>query len=130
MSTLLACLQRFCTEYHMSVNVPKTKGVIYHRKGMRVEELLIDMSFDSQSIDTQSSFIYLDINVDQCTWLRKSAEQTSKAAIRALWAMIRRFQEMNILCLDTKLEFSTLCFFVQDTASCRSWSSLSALAEA
>jgi hypothetical protein len=68
----------------MSINVPKKRGVLYDRKGMRVEELLTDMSFDSQSIDTQSSFIYLDINVHQCTWLRKSAEHTSKAAKRAL----------------------------------------------
>ncbi len=121
MSILLACLQRFCAEYHMSVNVPKTKGVIYHRKGMRVEELLTDMSFDSQNIDIQSSFIYLGINVHQCMWLRKSAEHTSKAAKRALWAMIRRFQEMKILCLDTKIRlFNTLVLPIANYA-CQTW---------
>ncbi len=65
----------------MSVIVSKRKGVIYHSKGMRVEELLTDMSFDSQSIDIQSSFIYLGINVHQGTWLRKSAEHTLSCPI-------------------------------------------------
>ena len=105
----------------MSVNVPNTKGAIYHSKGMRVEELLTDMSVGSQSIDTQSSLTYLGINFDQCNWLRKSAEHTSEAAKRALWAMIRIFQEMNILCLDTKFVlFNTLVLPIANY-TCQTW---------
>jgi hypothetical protein len=63
----------------------------------------------------------LGINVDQCTWLRKNAEHTSKAAKKALWAMIRRFQDMNTLCLDTKIIlFNTLVLPIANYA-CRTW---------
>ena len=118
---LIDCLKRFCAEVGMEVNVDKTKGMICSRPRAGPRVCLSALIYDSKSIDYQKFFVYLGIHFDQNKWLKNSVDYTTVAARRAMWALIRRMQELGIMCLDTKIRLFKSLVLSIGNYGCQVW---------
>jgi exonuclease III len=117
---LCTCLHKFSKKYKMGVNVPKTKITAFMPpRGLHVPT--IEVMYDQQLLEIENCFKLLGLPVHEKDWYRGCAQHLADTAERAMWATIRRMQDLSINCLDVKIRiFNTMVMSV-GSYGCQVW---------
>ena len=90
---LLDRLHEFCQQRRLSVNIEKTKAVIFCRGRVPSAQPVV---YDEEAIEYVQSFRYLGIDLHQTRGFTFSAEHLASAGLKAAFALRRRCAELGI----------------------------------
>ena len=90
----LSALQAFCNAWSLTVNVAKTKIMVF---GMRsTESLSLTFIYDTQEVERVSQFKYLGLTFDAIKGALYAPDELVVAGTKACNALRRRCAEMHI----------------------------------
>ena len=84
LQSLIDKLFVYCQEWNLSVNIKKTKVVIFEKKKYNNE---IVFHYDDNELDIVDSYVYLGINIKNTGTLKHAMESLCNQAIRAVFGM-------------------------------------------
>jgi hypothetical protein len=80
-----------------------------------------EVMYDQQALEVVKCFKLLGLPVHEKDWYRGCARHLTDTAERAMWATIRRMQDLSISCLDVKIRiFNTMVMSV-GSYGCQVW---------
>ena len=90
----------YCQEWNLSVNIKKTKVVIFEKTKSNNE---IVFHYGDNELDTVDSYVYLGINIENNGTLKPAMESLYNQAIRAVFGM-KSMYNFGIMDISTKLK--------------------------
>lgn len=105
LQSLVNILYDHCSKYRMSVNVDKTKTMVF-RKNHQTGRPEIIIRYGSREIEQVRSYKYLGIYFDECLKFNQAEEELASAAGRALGSVIGKTREHRDLGIKT---FTKIC---------------------
>ena len=94
----LSILQQFCTDRGLTVNVKKTKVIVFESKVSACP----DFTFNEQVVERVTMFKYLGITFHATRGLACAMEHLCNSARKALFALYGRCHEMQVSCPSLK----------------------------
>lgn len=92
---MLDLLQVFCTHNDLTVNVGKSKAMVFHpqfcKGGQRTQ-----VSYNGEVMERVASFVYLGMTFDEKTGIRKAIQRGLQKARGAMFALVKRCNELGI----------------------------------
>jgi len=89
-------LQKFCADMQLTVNVKKTKIMIFEQTATQCQPFM----YCQEEIERVSSFKYLGVEFSATRGLCMAAEQLAAAGHKAVFALRRRCAALNIVDLQ------------------------------
>lgn len=105
LQNLVNILSDLCKNYRMTVNVDKTKTMVF-RKNYQTRQPEILIKYDGRILEQVRSYKYLGIYFDEYLKFGKAEEELASAAGRALGSIFNKSREHRDLGLKT---FTRLC---------------------
>lgn len=93
---LVNIMRRFCRRWRLTVNVGKTKTMVFRRSN-RSKPTPIEIYYNSEKIEQVSSYKYLGVMVDETLSFKRHSEVISAAGSRALGGIISKTKELKDL---------------------------------
>jgi hypothetical protein len=116
---LCDCLASFCTDYHMEVNVGKTEIVVFYPSNHPIISPCV--MFNGTPLSVKNEFKYLGLLVNDRTWFKPSAESMASSARHAMWAMVDKFNRLNIISMDIKTRLFSILVESVGCYGCQVW---------
>lgn len=103
---LLDCLQDFCLEYQMVVNVSKCATVVFGRsRPARGRDFPVEgWAYDGQPVPHASEFKYLGIVFHETKGVSACVEALQSAGLRAMWGMLGRCGDMELSSIEVQVQ--------------------------
>lgn len=106
LQSLLDCLQEFCAQYSLEVNVSKCAVVVFGRDaprpGLHVPQG--GWRYSGQQLPLVEEFRYLGIVFHQSKGVNASVSALSQAGRRAMWGMLSRCRDKGIHSLSVRVQ--------------------------
>jgi hypothetical protein len=106
LQALLACLQTFCDQYQLHVNVAKCAVVVFgRRKPCPARDLLPGgWQYAGQSVPCVSEFRYLGIVFHETRGVSACVDALHSAGLRAMWGMLGRCSDVGVSSLEVQVQ--------------------------
>jgi hypothetical protein len=103
---LLECLQEFCDQYQMHVNVAKCAVVVFGRKAPAPARDFPQggWTYDGQQVPRVQKFRYLGIEFHETQGVSACAKALRLAGLRAMWGMLSRCSDMEVASIEVQVQ--------------------------
>ena len=103
---LLNCLHKFCEEWKMKVNTPKTECLTFQKKN-KVNKSEI-FRIGNANLSNVAEFVYLELKINAAGCFKESLDLLSEKAKRACFSLNENFKLKYILIIALKLFDATV----------------------